>query len=101
MICFRNNDPVAITLLTAKITPYWWFAYDVIKNMTMQIMINLSYKTIQCVSVPNLNVFKPMKTEFEKLENFLLCYMGKWAGRHSFAYQHGCRNINVWKFSKL
>ena len=26
-----TNDPMK----------YWWFAYDVIKNMTMQIMINL------------------------------------------------------------
>ena len=27
--------------------------------------------------------------------------MGKWAGGHSFARQHGCRNINVQRFSKL
>ena len=37
----------------------------------------------------------------KKLDIFLLCYMGKWAGRHSFANQHGCRKINVWRFSKL
>ena len=35
----------------------------------------------------------------KKLENFLLCYVRKWAGGCSFA--HGCRNINVWRFSKL
>ena len=40
----------------------WWFAYDVIKNMIMQIMINLpkilmAYKTIERVSVPNLKLF--------------------------------------------
>ena len=29
----------------------------------------------------------------------MVCYMGKWAGGHPFAYQHGCCNINVWRFS--
>ena len=60
-------------------------------------------KTIQRVFVPNLNLFGPMKTEFrpKKLKNFLLCYMGKWAGGRSFAHQHGCHNINVWRFSEL
>ena len=60
--------------------------------MIMQIMINFSpnldmaYKTIQSVSVPNSNLFGSMKTQKEKnMENFLLCYMGKWAGGHSFA----------------
>ena len=37
----------------------------------------------------------------KKLENFLLCYVGKWAGGHSFAYQYGCWNINAQIFSKL
>ena len=31
----------------------------------------------------------------------LLCYMGKLAGRHSLANQHGCRNINVWRVYNL
>ena len=31
------------------------------------------------------------------MENFLLCFIEKCAGRHSFAHQHGCRNINVWR----
>ena len=60
-------------------------------------------KTIQCVSVPNLNLIGIMKQSYspKKLEDFLLCNMGKWAGMHYFPCQHGCRNINVWKFSKL
>ena len=36
-----------------------------------------------------------------KLENYLLCYMGKLTGGHSFTHQHGCPNINVWGFSKI
>ena len=27
--------------------------------------------------------------------------MGKWAGEHSFAQQHGCYHINVWGFPEL
>ena len=38
----------------------------------------------------------------KKLQNFLLCNAGKWAVGHSYAHQHGGRNmiINVWRFSK-
>ena len=61
--------------------------------MTMQIMVNslqilITYKTIQRVSVPNLNLFGPMKTELQAKEvgeTSIMLY-GKWAGRHSFAY---------------
>ena len=48
---------------------YLWFAYDIIKSIMMQILINLSknfdmaYKTIQIVFVPNMNFFGLMKTE--------------------------------------
>ena len=43
-----------------------------------------------------------MKTDIPvKVGYFLLYYMGKWAGGHSFAHQHGCHNINVSRFSKL
>ena len=40
---------------------------------------NMTYKTIQLVSVPNLKLFGPMNTGYgpEKLEDFLLCYTGK------------------------
>ena len=54
--------------------------------------------TIQRVSIPNLKLFGPMK--IVKLDNFLLCYIGKWVGGHSFAHQHGSRNINLWRFSE-
>ena len=57
----------------------------------------MANKTIQRVSVPNLKLFGPMVTELwaTEAENFLLCYVRKWAGGHS------CRNINVWRFSKF
>ena len=57
----------------------------------------MAYRTIPSVSVPDLKLFGSMKTELnaKNLENFLLCSMGKWAGRHSFAHQHGCCNINA------
>ena len=58
----------------------------------------MAYETIQLVSVTDLKLFVPMKTELrpKKLENFLLFVWEKCVGRHCFAYQHGCRNINVW-----
>ena len=48
-------------------------------------------KTIQHVSVPII------KTELwrKKLDNFLLCNMGKWVGGHSFPLHHGCHDIYV------
>ena len=63
----------------------------------------MAYKTTQRVSTPNLKLFGPLKTELrvKEVEEFSiqLRYMGKWAG--SFAHQHGCLNIHVWRFSKL
>ena len=43
-------------------------------------------KTMQGVSVPNLKLFGPMKTELwgKKVKNFLLCCMGKWNRGNSF-----------------
>ena len=56
--------------------------------MIMQIKINFpqiliwSLQTMQRVSVPNLKLFGPMKTEIwpKKFESFLLRKMGKLAG---------------------
>ena len=58
----------------------------------------MAYKTVQRVFVPNLKSSGPMKTELwaKKLENFVLCCMGKWAGVHSFANEHDCHNITVY-----
>ena len=64
----------------------------------------MAYKTIQCVSILNLKLFGPMKTELwaKEFGHFsVMLYMGKLAGSHSFAYQYGCCNINVWKVSNL
>ena len=57
----------------------------------------MAFKTIQRVFVPNLKLSGPRRTELlaKEVEEFLLCYIGKWAG------EHGCRNINVWRFSEL
>ena len=52
----------------------------------MQIMINLN---------------QIIRKNFEKFENFLSSYMGKWADGHSFVHQRGCRNINVYRLPKL
>ena len=47
----------------------WWSVHDVIKNMVMQVVIKfapnlyMAFKTIQRVSVPNLKLFGPKKTE--------------------------------------
>ena len=64
---------------------------------------DMAYKTIQRVSVPNSKLFRRMNIELWTKEagHFFISYMGKRAGRHSFAHQHGCRNINVWRFSKF
>ena len=64
----------------------------------------MACKTTQLVSAPNLMLFGQMKTELrvKEVEEFSiqLSYMiGKLAS--SFAHQHSCLNINVWKFSKL
>ena len=46
---------------------YWWLAYDVIKNMIMQIMLNLLqtlvWPTRKRVFVPDLMLFGLTKTE--------------------------------------
>ena len=62
----------------------------------------MARKTVKRVSVPNLKAFGATETKLwaKKLENFLLCYIGKWAGGRSLAHQHGCCNINAWRFSK-
>ena len=88
---------------------YGWFANTVIKDMIMQIMINLlqilmwpiNHTTCPCSKIwSHLDQWTQSYWP-SKLENFLLCYMGKWAGGHYFAHHHGCRNIYVWRFSKL
>ena len=59
----------------------------------------MDYKTTQRASVPNLKLFGLMKTEFQ-VKEVAGFYVGKWAGGHSSAHQHGY-NMNVWVFSKL
>ena len=61
------------------------------------------YKIIKCVSVPNLKLFGSTKTVLwaKEVGELSIMLFGKWAGRHSFAYQNDCHNINVQRFSKL
>ena len=61
---------------------------------------------MQRVSLPNLNLFGSMKTELRAKEvgKFSIMLYGKMGCMHSFAYQqykYCCRNINMWRFSKL
>ena len=64
---------------------------------------DMAYKTITHVSVPNLKSFRPTKTKLRAKEGgeFFIMLYGKMGWGRSFAYQHGCRNINVWKSSKF
>ena len=57
----------------------------------------MAYKTIKHVPVPNLKSFGPTKTSYgqKKLENFLLCYVGKWAGAFSWLPQYKCMEILI------
>ena len=51
---------IITTALDLTNQPYWWFAYDVIKNVVMQIMINLPPNfdmTDKYVSLQNLELF--------------------------------------------
>ena len=63
----------------------------------------MAYKTIQRVSVPNLKSFGPTKTQLQAKEvgEFSIMLYGKMGRGRSLAHQHGCHNINVWRFSKL
>ena len=63
----------------------------------------MAYKTIKRVSVPNLKSFEPTKTELQEKEFGELSVMlfGKMSWGRSLAYQHGCRNISIWRFLKL
>ena len=62
---------------------YWWFAYDVIKNMIMQIMINLPKILIWPIRPYNVSLYQILTYLDQqsygpkKFENCLLCYMGK------------------------
>ena len=58
---------------------------------------------IQRVSVPNLKLFGPMITELwaKKVGEFSIMLYGKMGWWALFCHHHGCRNINVWRFSKV
>ena len=61
--------------------------------------VDMAHKTIQRVSVPNLKVFEPMKTELwskEAGEFSVMLY-----GKMGFVHQPCCHSISVWRFSRL
>ena len=62
----------------------------------------MAYKTIKRVSVPNLKSFGPMKTVTGK-RSWRIFYYVIWENglERSLPHQHGCRNINVQRFSKF
>ena len=82
---------------------YWWFTYDVIKNMIMQIIMNLPQILVWDIkpyNVPLYDIYSYLDQRKQsygpkKLEDFPLRYMGKCACGHSFAHQHGHGNIDV------
>ena len=67
---------------------YWWFECGVIKNMILQIMIDLSQILVWSIRPQNVSLYqiwshldqRKQSYKQKKLENFLLCYIGKWAG---------------------
>ena len=63
----------------------------------------MAYNTIQHVFVPNLKLFGPISTKLqaEEVGEFSVTLYWKMGWWHSFAHHHGCRNINVWRFSQL
>ena len=81
--------------------PYCWFAYDVIKNMIMQIMIEFQNSDMTCNTIKRVSV--PTKTSLQAkgVGEFSIMLYGKMGWGCSLAHQQGCRNINVWRFSKL
>ena len=55
------KKPRRIWRTTRNLSPsagYWWFAYDVIKNMTMPIMINFSQILIWPVRPYNVSLYQ-------------------------------------------
>ena len=64
---------------------------------------DMAYKTIKRVSVLNLKSFGPTKTELlaREVGGFSTMLYGKMGWGPPLAHKHGCRNINVWGFSKL
>ena len=77
---------------------YWWFAYDVIKNMIMQIMINLLQILMWTIRPYDMSLYQIWSYLNErtqsyrpiKLENFCYIMWENGAG-HSFADYDGCR----------
>ena len=63
----------------------------------------MACKTIKHVSVRNLKSFGPTKTESRAKEvgEFSIMLCGKMGWWRSLAHHYGCRNMNVWRFSKL
>ena len=83
---------------------HWWLAYDVLKSLIMQIMIDFPQILVSPVR-PLYQIWSHLDQRKQsyrqmKLEYFLLCYVEKWASGVS-SHQHGCCDINVWSSSKL
>ena len=78
---------------------YWWFSYDVIKNMIIQIIINVLQILVWAIrryNVPLYEIWSHLDQGRQsygskKLKDFL--YFVIW--ENEFAHQHGCHNINV------
>ena len=61
-------------------------------NSIISTQIESSYTDL-CVKFEDIQTNTKQSYRQKKLKKFLLCYIGKWADGHSFAYQHDCKNI--------
>ena len=68
------------------IRQYWLSEYDVIKSMIMKVMISLPQNLIWPIrpynmSLPDLKLFRPMKTELfaKEVRGFAILFYGKMA----------------------
>ena len=77
--------------------------HDYANNDQFASNFDIACKTMQCVSVPSLKLFGQIKTELSAKEvgEVSVLLHGKIGWRPSVAYQHGCRNVNIWRFSQL
>ena len=60
---------------------------------------DMAFETIKRVCVPNLKSFGPTKTELRTIKGGELSIM--LYGKMGWGRSHGCRNIDVWRFSQL
>ena len=66
-------------------------------DISIHVDFDMACRTIQHVSVPNMKLLESTKTKLQANEvgECSIMLHGKMGWGHSFAYQHGSRDINV------